>query len=169
MGCSYYAHTVVGLKINKQDLIIQKTFKHKLCKCEKNSADFKYCPSCGKTNKFGSYTVNKYIDSYLESNPDDSDDDGDENKHGILTINGTKYKVFQIKGMQNMFISIHSEYCDVENSNYSCTALPYSLETLCELKQKLMEDLQSINFWKNNDFANNFNKNFKIYLLSEIS
>ncbi len=160
MGCSYYAYTVIGLKITKQDLVIQKTHKYTLCGCKKNSADFKYCPSCGKTNKFGTYTTNEYIGNYVK-------DEGDE--YGILTINDSKYKVLQINDKRDMFITIYVELCSVGNSDYSCEVCLLSLETLCELKTKLMNDLISINFWEDNNFTENFNKKFKIYTISEIS
>ncbi len=225
MGIVSDAFTIIGFKIKKQDLIIESTGEHKLCDCDFNSIDYKFCPSCGVVNKIGTFIAKKYIvdyTKYMNADEDESDEyeneedynydkcdcnlnsvdykyclscgmpnnfetylanknvvkysddkirdiyDNDE-EYGNLMINDTNYKTLSIYNSGDMYITIHISSCHSNTSNFKYESCPLSLETLCELKQKLMKDLCTIDLWKNDvNFINNFNKNFKIYTLSAV-
>ncbi len=171
------AYTIIGLKIKEEDLMVGRTYEHKLCCDRINSNFFNYCPSCGSKNKFGTYTISDYIDNYNPNNGiHDEDYRGDfpedylSGDCGILTINNTTYKVFKLENIAEMYISVSYTYCIDNYHGYKSNECSLSLENLCELKQKLMEDLCTVDKWKNDvNFVNNFNKNFKIYTISGCS
>ncbi len=170
MGLTSDAYTIVGLKITENDLTIETTHKYELCGCGINSVNFNFCPSCGSKNKFGTYTTHEYINNYNDEYNDDHPEDELGLVHGILTINNTKYKVFKFEYLPHMYLSIYKTKCFDNGCGCTCEECPLSLENLCELKQKLMEDLCTIDIWKNDiDFINNFNKNFKIHTILERS
>jgi len=149
MGVDYYAYTVIGLKIIEGDLNVEKTYEYKLCKCANNLPKYKYCPDCSTLNKFGTYTITECIDNFSREYCNDY--------YGILTINDTKYKIFQLNDDEYLYITIHYSCHDEENK------CPLTLETLCELKQKMVEDLKTTKFYKD------FDKKFGIYTLLRCS
>lgn len=164
------SYTIIGLKITKEDLTIGTSYQ--LCCDWINSNKFNYCPECGKRNKFE--PIYDYIDHYNDDNGiHDEDYNGDfpedylSSDCGILTINNTTYKVFKI---EDMYISVYYNYCIDNYHGYKCIECPLSLENLCELRQKLMDDMCTVDKWKNDiHFIDYFNKNFKIYTVSGCS
>ncbi len=136
--------------------------EYEMCNCKLNSVDFNYCPECGFGNNYETYLISceRYFPEY---NPE-NDGDG---IFGSIIINNTKYRTFKLMKSDYVYISIHITSChgnNYESQNGECLL---SFEKLCELKEKLMEDLCTVDKWKNDiEFINNFNKNFKIYTIS---
>ena len=155
------AYTIIGLKITSADLSIETIHQYELCCPKTNSDKFHYCPNCGTKNNVGTFSTFSYIDQY-----NDYDDDFYV-EYGILTIH-KQYKVFKID--EDMYISVHITACNDNQYGYQCDTCPLSLEELCVLKQTLMDDLCTIDRWKNDiHFVDHFNTNFKIYTISGCS
>lgn len=52
MGASYYAKTIIGVKIDIEKFYVKEKVTSEYCKCKGNDpSTMKFCPECGNRNK----------------------------------------------------------------------------------------------------------------------
>jgi len=158
MGFDCSAITIIGLRITKKDLQIEKqiTLPYKACSHDENTNQFIYCPRCGIKNNVDNQ-IRTYIDFIKEFKSSFYDD---THQHwavnGTITINDNIFKVYRpIENEEWLYIGLYLGERDGPRcyNSTDTTQCSFSLEELVEMKNKMKESLSQINLWSDDYFG----------------
>lgn len=148
MGTGYYAYTIMGVKMNRQQLKVRETeiVKLKNCDCVENDIYMKFCCKCGREN-------NQVIKTVTEK------------YHPSVNIGHGSHKLegFEIRAFDDD--DVYLVICCNEVSKYIIQDLHASVKceyTLDELSKE-KERLKNVLLRNNICTADYFDDNFGIY------
>ena len=159
MGASYYAKTIIGIKIDPEKLYVEEEETSEYCKCKGNDpSTMKFCPECGNCNKIITTAVTKKYHPILNLHQDRSLD-----CHKI-TYKDTEFVFFQNEAL---YLTIYQESISQHDIGryefYEISICEYELEELVQKRDLMKEFLTQNNFCS----AEHFDKYFGIHTIIE--